>query len=498
MSKFNRTTPTKKEENYSGFRGFKRSDFKKEISSIILNSMLKGDSYYESESDRIDKVFEMIAQNPEESKFLAKLLVYTRNVADLRSISHVAGVALVENVKGKSYVRKALYKAMVRPDDALEMVALWNARHEGKMIPNALRRAIKQALEERWDAYQLRKYYGNGPVKVSNLIMLSHPKPKNKEQKEMFKQALSGKKHLPKIETAQTINASKSGEERGKAYIENIRNGKLGYMALLKNIAKITEYIDSYSKSREDLDIVVKALKNERAIRGSRILPFRILQAYEAIEPVGYRDVFIKKDILNALEKAFVISAGNVSLTKENERVALMIDSSGSMHGDPFRNALTLSASFIAKSKDASIVGWFWDEAVREIVIPGSNFLKWIDGQTPRGYGTQLSLAVSTLLKNEVFVDKIVIFTDMQENTVNRYDIEGDFNHELKKYRKNINPDVKVLFWNIEGYGGAAPVSFKNEKDLEVSGFSFKLLDVVSKMWDNPDALIEEIESIEL
>ena len=71
--------------------------------------MLNGDSYYETEKQRIDHLFELMTVN--DSEFLAKLMVYSRNVANLRSISHILGVKLSETVKGSNYLKSALYKS---------------------------------------------------------------------------------------------------------------------------------------------------------------------------------------------------------------------------------------------------------------------------------------------------------------------------------------------------------------------------------------------------
>ena len=177
MSKFNKTNKIKPTgKNEAGGISYNRP-IKKELVSVILNSMLHGDSYYEKETDRITRI-ENLIKTSEDSEFVAKCAVYARNEGRLRSVSHLLCVLLVENIKGREFVKKAIEKVMLRPDDATEIVALFNQRNPGKMIPNSLRRAIKHNLENSWDIYQLKKYaQPNTKVKLKDVVKLCHPNP---------------------------------------------------------------------------------------------------------------------------------------------------------------------------------------------------------------------------------------------------------------------------------------------------------------------------------
>lgn len=179
MAKFNnnnKSVPTG--TNEAGGVSYDRP-IKKEIATVVLNSMLNGDKFYEKENDRLARIEDLIKNSGTDSEFVAKCAVYTRNEGRLRSISHFLSVLLVENVKGEPFMRNALEQTMLRIDDATEIVSLWNQRNPGKMIPNALRRAIKTNLETKWDMYQLKKYaQPKSKVKGKDLIKLCHPDPK--------------------------------------------------------------------------------------------------------------------------------------------------------------------------------------------------------------------------------------------------------------------------------------------------------------------------------
>jgi len=497
MAKFNTNTNTVKTPdtlNTAGFTAFSRNDFKKEVATIILNSMLNGDSYYQSETDRLKSIEASVVEHPEFAEFLMKAMVYARTEGNLRSVAHYLAGMLIENVKGSTSMKPALEKSLIRPDDAQEIIALWNSRNS-KSIPNALRKAIKSRLETKWGAYQLKKYYGTGNVKVSNLINICHPSPKNDEQKLMFKQALENK--LPNIDTAQTVNAGTTGEDRAQKYATMLKERKLGYMALLKNLKNMLEA----GVTDETVEDICNLLRNKNAVLNSKVLPFRFAQAYSIVDDMSI-DKFKAKKILKAIEDGFVLSAGNVQIVEPGKKVAILLDESGSMTGwdnrpsekTPFGIGKALMASMLVGLDKENTIGWLWADNAREVDIDKGP-MTFIKETHTKGGGTNLGQAINGLIKTGTVVDSIVIFTDMQENQIGGWG-GRPFNESMKDYRK-INPNVKVLFWNLEGYGGATPMKL-NHNVLEVAGYSDKMLQVIPKMWKNKDALIDEIEAIEL
>ena len=105
MSKFNKKSQgiVPNSRNVAGGESFKREDVRQEIVTLLLNSMLAGNSFYEKEKSRIDRIIEMVRTNAEYGEFLSKAMVYARNDGNLRSVSHVVATALVENIKGVNY-----------------------------------------------------------------------------------------------------------------------------------------------------------------------------------------------------------------------------------------------------------------------------------------------------------------------------------------------------------------------------------------------------------
>ena len=268
-----------------------------------------------------------------------------------------------------------------------------------------------------------------------------------------------------------------------------LKNKKLGYMAALKNIRNILES----GADSETVDMLSKFLMNEKAVLNSRVLPFRYIDAYKIVNEMNIDRILAKK-LVQAIETGFTISAKNINIVEEGEKVALLLDDSGSMSGKPFEIGRALMASMLTGLDKSNTVGYLWATTAREINVDGSPF-QFIERTKANGGGTDVWAPISKLIKSKTFVDKIVIFTDMQ-----MYSVSGNGRREFKdmvnEYRK-INPKVKVLFWNLQGYSGGTPMKLSDDI-LEVSGFSDSMLEVIPKMWKDKDALIKEIEAITL
>jgi 60 kDa SS-A/Ro ribonucleoprotein len=496
MAKFNSQLTTKT-TNMAGGVSYERSDFKKEVASVVLTSMLNGDSYYESEKDRLKRIEEMVVENPKHAEFIAKAMVYTRTVGNLRSISHYLAVLLGETAKGTTFVRSAISKSLQRVDDMTEVLSLWDSRNQGKMLPNSVRRAMKDALEDgRWGEYNYKKYaQPRSKVKLKDIIKVVHPTPPLNDLN-LFKRIIEDE--LKAIETAQTVNASMTDASgRAETYIKMIKEGKLGYMAMLKNITKILVNI-----SDEDLDLVCDYITNEKAVHNSKLLPFRFYDAYEALQDEDL-DRFDVKKVSKAIETAFGYSAKNLGFG-ENERIAILLDESGSMGAStksPFGIGKILTAALLAGANKDNIVVWFWASEAKEIRNFTSAF-DFIEKNQAGGGGTDVYAALSGLEQSKTKVDTLIILTDMQMYEVDKpsyFNEEKRFSQALDRYR-SISPDVKTVFWNLAGYGKGTPISLNENNVFEVAGFSDKLLQVLSEMirTGNKDYLINEIEKVNL
>jgi len=507
MSKFNKsvsgTSKTPDSVNAAGGAAFSRSDFRQDVAAVVLTSMLTGDKYYESEGERLKRINSMCSVG-DNAEFVAKAMLYARNVCNLRSISHYLAVLTAENAKGSGFVRSSIRNVINRVDDMAEIAALFNSRNKDSMLPNGVRRAFKDSLESKFDEYQMKKYLGtNSAVKLRDIVKMVRPNPEElikagkTQDKNIFKRVIEG--NLKAIQTAQTVNARGTGEERASNYKDLLVSKKLGYMAALKNIKNIIEA----GADKETISALLALLVNEKAVLNSKLLPFRFFQAYREVQ-VMKMDVIDRNQLLEAIETAFVISARNVPIVQGDERVALLLDESGSMGSGNlsgmsyFEIGKVLVASMFGGLKKGNVTTWLWSDTAREVSIKSSP-MNWVLKQDTKGGGTDVYGAVSGLIKTKTNVDVMIIISDLQMYSVDGWSRGKTFANALADYKSQINPNVKVLFWNVAGLSGGTPCKLTNGV-LEVSGFSDKILDVAANMlkYQDPMYLVNEIEKIKL
>jgi len=345
---------------------------------------------------------------------------------------------------------------------------------------------------------------------------------------------------LPNISTAQTINASKSGKERVDAYMKQIKSGKMGYMAAIKNIRTMLEN----GISENDLKIWSNMITDPHRVKKSMLLPFRFVDAWKSVkflmEPEksthnrvrnglrnelekvfgdssnGEKSINKKLGIVKAaLERAFGLSAGNTNIIEEGEKIALLLDESCSMGGRGFYNqeedknqafyiGKVLSAAIKAGLNEDDCRFYTWADYCNERNIKNESPFDFIERMNTSGGGTDVSAPLKKLIGERTYVDKIVILTDMQMYAGYSGNIGDQIKNHINKYKKTVNPNVKVLFWNLRGYGGiknnsASPIDFEKTPGIfEVSGYSAEMLKIIPKLWNDKDYLIKEIEAVEL
>jgi hypothetical protein len=497
MSKFANTATanTANTVNRAGGAAYKVKDAKKEIASVILASMLKGDSYYQSDASRIAQVFDLV-KNLDDKVFAAKAMIYARHEGNLRSISHVLANAIAESNDGTFSLRNAIRKAIVRPDDMIEMFALWKSRH-GEMIPNAMRRAFADLLgSDKWDAYQLKKYArSNQNVKLRDIILVSHPKDKDGKLKGVIEGNLSAPKTME--------NMLSEGKKASDTFEELLRENRLGYMAAVKNIRNALET----GISDEVLDLWVKMISDRNRVMRSRMLPFRFVDAWRSVSRLNV-DHFKLQKVKDAFDQALIHSAMNLDFVNEDDKLALILDDSGSMYGDPWKNAITLAAILYHALPRENVVIYKFSDTVKKVDFGTQSPIDIIFNTSCNGGGTYFSMPMQELVRTNTKVDKIIMLSDMQlyrGSTGSPYYTyagsssiaTGSFDVYWNEYRNKVNSKVKMLFWDLEGYGSGTPLELKNGI-LNASGFSDKLLSVIPKMWKDQNALIKEIEEIRI
>ena len=556
MAKFNEKKMAKQptERNFMGEMAFKMED-KEELISTVMTTFLQ-DEYYEKEATKIARIQELLKKV--DPLFAAKLAIYARNEGNLRSVTHFIAAEIAKYVSGSEWGKRFYDKIIVRPDDMSEIVSAYahiNGMSQKNIskIPNAMKGGFKTALE-RLDAYQIDKYkMQNREVSLIDLVRLFHPKG-NQKNAEAFKRLVNGEsleglyetkifeKEMTKAgQLTKGATEDEKKEAKHEAISEVLGNIKgMPIMNLIRNLRNIILYApDKVEDACAQLRIKDKILK-------SRLLPFRFATAYAEIEKMSWNkpntDTAItfesdkaeeeltmiqfhslKRSVLDALEDAIQYSVENIPELEGN--VAILVDHSGSCRGDAggssavsaFSKTSTamignLFGSMMAYRQKNVYIGLFGDKLID---VPMDRNMKMLDFNKMSfdrgaccGAGTETGIYdfIRKCIIEKKKVDNVVVFSDCQigNGSYNftpwygsKMTDRGDHFHELFNKFKKLNPKCNWIVVNLRQSGGTS-VFDKSMRILNIAGWSDKIFDVIKSQCRGWDAVIKEIEAVEV
>lgn len=528
MAKFN---PPKEEKkyvtNHMGAKAIKETA-ELELVSLLLSSFAE-DSYYETTSEAFTRLNDLIERCDKE--FVAKAVVFARTKFGMRSISHVAAAKLAKYISGKDWASKFYNSVIHRPDDMTEIVSFYAAncaepaknKRKRKGLPASMRNGFGEALG-RFNEYSLGKYRSEKKdFKLIDVVNMVHPKPTEKNSIAL-KALVEGT--LKSTDTWE-VNLTKAGQTgkteeevldlKKDAWEKLIKERKIGYFALLRNLRNIMTQAPSVMKEACEL------LCDKKLIKKSLVLPFRYLTAYNEIEKLGApgKKVFEKdglnnKEVLAAIEKAIMISIENLPTLMG--KTIILSDNSGSMKGGDGGDSLVSKMSSTTTSHianlfammywmkaDNTLVGLFGEALVHPDLDRKKGLFdnfKIVDKASERcGGATEAGIfeMFRRLIKDKIIANTIVIFSDCQIGDGcgwygNRSNGEGggvDFMKLFSDYKK-INPDVRCYSVNLKGYG----TTVFDGSVIKIGGWSEKIFDIMKNAEQDKSAMLNEIKAI--
>lgn len=477
--KFNKTATGIKTVNRAGGHAYIQNP-KLELISLLLTSFVK-DKFYESESEQLERLRNLVF-SISDKKFIAKAAIYARTKFGMRSITHALAGELVNAVKKESWVKEAIEKIVFRPDDMTEILSYHMANY-GKPIPNNLKKGFAIALEK-FDAYQLAKYRGEGKaVKLVDIVNIAHPVPANEERARLYKDLLTGNLKAPdtwEVKLTQTGQKAKDEEEKSElkkeAWKELILEKKIGYFALLRNLRNILEQADEYVEN------AIETLTDEKLIKKSLVLPFRFQTAISEIQQTSFNKT---RNVMIGLIGAMDISLGNVPVF--DGKTLVVLDVSGSMEGKPIEIG-SLFASALYRTNDADFL--MFDESARYVNLNPTDSIYSISQAIQNkatGGGTNFHVIFQTANKP---YDRIIILSDMQGWIGYNTPVK-----DFADYKTRFNCNPYVYSFDLNGYGD---MQFPESNVFCIAGFSDKVFDLMKLLESDRNAMISEIEKIEL
>lgn len=490
--------------NYAGGQAHSLSN-KEELVSILLTSFV-ADQYYRSAGDVINKLIDLIETG--DKLFAAKAAIYARNEFGMRSVSHVVAGEIARLVKGESWTSDFFNSVVRRPDDMLEIMSYFADRYATKKkvarkrgecdvirsIPNSLKRGLRNAFGK-FDSYQLAKYRGeNKDISMIDLVRLLHPAATERNGEALAMLVNGNLKSNDTWETMltqagqQAENEDHLAELKATAWETLIKERKLGYFALLRNIRNIIQQAPHLVHEAS------KMLVDEKLIHKSLVLPFRFFQAYREVENMA------SKDMLSAISNALLISCDN--LPRFDGKTLVVLDDSGSMVGtrlggsrstmDPATAGALMSALLMKVNPSADFM--MFNTRARYVHIDrDANIMKQVEDIVYQfeSAGTDLKCIFKTAKKS---YDRVVIFSDMQ-GWVGYYSPSAK-GGPFDTYRKKFNCDPYVYSIDLAGYG-TSQFDPTNSKVFMMAGFSEKLFDIMKLLETDRSAMVSQIESVQ-
>lgn len=351
----------------------------------VMSCLLWEKEFYEDGKTIADRISENAAKVSKET--VSALAIEARKVYGLR---HAPLMLLLDLIRrGGSGVADTIADTIRRPDELGELVSLY-WKDGKKPLSKQMKLGLAKALGK-FDEYALAKYDRDAPVKLRDVLFLAHAKPKDEAQAALFKRLAQRE-----LATPDTWEVSLSaGADKKETFERLIREGKLGYLALLRNLRNMVQ-------AGCDLELVKDAIV---AQKGAQLVwPFRYVAAARAcpqLEPV----------IDQALCES--IATG----PKLSGKTIVLVDVSGSM--DTALSAKSDLRRLDAAAALASVIHGdlrVFSFSHQTLEVPPRRGMAGVDAviNSQLHGGTYLGAAVSEI--NQLKHDRLIVITDEQSH----------------------------------------------------------------------------------
>jgi len=359
-----------------------------QLRRTALACLLWEDQFYEDGVSIADRLRQLVAKVP--GRQVLELAIEARTNMHLRHLPlHlIVSLARLESARGACDIAGALEQVIQRPDELTEFLSLYFA---GQRQPLAacIKRGLGRAFAK-FNEYSLQKYNRqNQPIKLRDVLRLSHPKPKDDEQAALWRRLLKGELATPdtwEVELSQSTNKLQS-------WTRLLTERKLGGLALLRNL-----------RNMQQAGIGTQLITDAMAEADfSKVLPFRFIAAARyapQLEP--------------QLEAALFTRCAQLS--RLPGQTAVLIDTSGSMtaplssKSDMKRIDAAAGLAVIARQLTDNISLYKFDYSPR--LLPPRRGFALRDLLGHAAGGTNIGLAIAEANKQPY--DRLIVVTDEQ------------------------------------------------------------------------------------
>lgn len=225
-----------------------------------------------------------------------------RTMQKLRHTPLFIAVEMCKYPEHKMFVQDLLPQIITRADMLTDFLALY-WKDGKKPICNQAKKGLAKAFHN-FNEYKFAKYDRDAAIKLRDVMFLCRPKPNNQYETELFKKVAN--RTLTPPETWEVMLSR--GDDKKEAWTKLITEGKIGGLAMLRNIANM-------QKASVDKKVIKEGLKN---LKSSMLLPLDFWKAAR-MNPAFDRD--IEDSMIEAYK----------NLPKLPGKTLFIVDVSGSM-----------------------------------------------------------------------------------------------------------------------------------------------------------------------
>lgn len=443
----------------------------------IATSVLYGKDQFYNSSDALYKnalaaISNLVSTN--QFDYIANTCLFSRKVMDMRSYPIAIVVefanALAKQNKHYANMRSLVRDVITRADELTELYGYaLKVFGDKKCIPLAIKKGVADAFNK-FDAYQLGKYNGGSKsIAFKDLLRIVHPTPCDELHSDIFRKIMQ-----ENLETPYTWETefSKNGQlhvleqkSKGQIWKELIDSNSLGYMAMLRNLRNIEQECDDVTVHK-----VAVFIANPTQVARSKQFPYSFVTANSNVTSSIFK---------NATDEALKLSCANIP--NLGDKVCIIVDASGSMHGNAALQANIFASSIIAAHQDSSVVDvvFFANRAAllpnRKDLTTRTEFALAL-ARSGIGGGTDFSSAL-TAIANKKY-DAVFILSD------------GDVNPmDLKKANESQRDAYKIIF----NFNASPTTPIREKNAFFLCGLSGKIFQYL-KYVKNLDGIVSLVD----
>jgi 60 kDa SS-A/Ro ribonucleoprotein len=372
--------------NEHSIPAFSAPSAEEKLKRLVNSCMLWEDTFYVDGQSIADTIRNTVPAV--DATRVAQIAIDAREQLKLRHVPLLLVREMARLDSHKYVVADTLERVIQRPDELAEYLAIYWA--DGKQPISAQSKKGLARAFNKFSEYSFSKYDRDADIKLRDVLFLTHAKPNDES---LFKRIADRTLQTP---DTWEVNLS-AGANKKETFTRLIQEGKLGALALLRNLRNMEQ-------AGVDRNLVRQAIESADY---SKVLPFRFIAAARYAP-------FLE----SSLEKSFISSMANSENTFAGKTVVLMdlstsMNASLSKKSDMTRMDAGFGLAMVLRELCEDIVVYTFSTNV--VAVPDRRGFALRDAmdKSQRHWDTRLAQAIKYVNENETY-DRLVVISDEQ------------------------------------------------------------------------------------